>query len=89
MERHPRPLGVLVFSHGNPDAAFLAAGLLLGRPAQIGMVQLQGIGDAVPAPDVGRVLAELHLHIGAWVPPAVSEAPAAPIDVGLTICVPT
>ncbi|HET8628496.1 MAG TPA: hypothetical protein VFL91_13830 [Thermomicrobiales bacterium] len=89
MEQHPRPLGVLVFSHGNPDAAFLAAGLLRGQPAQIGTVQLQGVGDAVPAPEVGQVLAELHLDTGARVPPAVSEAPPAPVEVGLTICVPT
>ncbi len=86
-ERRPA-LSVLLCSSGNPDATFLAAGLLRAQAA-IGTVVIQGVSDAVPAPEVGRVLAERGLDVRDWVPQGVREPPAEPVAVGLTICVPT
>jgi hypothetical protein len=84
-----RPLRVLVCSSGNPAAAFLAAGLLHGAVADVGPIVVQGVGDATPAQDVPRVLTEVGLAMGRWRPRSVAAAPAVPVDVGLTICVPT
>jgi len=84
-----RPLRVLLFSGGNPDATFLAAGLLRGRPGKVSAVLIQGTDQAVPASEVGQVLADQHLDLGDWAARVVQEAPSEPVDVGLTICVPT
>ncbi len=84
-----RPLCVLLCSSGNPDATFLAAGVLRGQPGKVSAVLIQGVDQAVPAPEVGQVLAEQRLDLGDWVARLVREAPAEPVDVGLTICVPT
>ena len=85
----PRPLSVLLHSSGNPAATFLAAGLLGGRPAGVGTVLIQGLGDATPAPEVAAVLAEAGIDAGARPAQIVSAPPTEPVDVGLTICVPT
>jgi hypothetical protein len=87
-EKHPVQ-SVLLFSGGNPDATFLAAGLLHGRPADVGTVSIQGVGEATPTPEVRRILAEMGLDVRGWVPQVVDASPAEPVDVGLTICVPT
>jgi len=84
-----RPLRVLVFSGGNPAATFLAAGLLHGRPDIFGTVLVQGVGDATPPPEVARVLAETVRDVRSWAPQMISAPPTEPVDVGLTICVPT
>ena len=85
MPHQARPsLRVVLFSSGNPDATYLAAGLL-----QHETVFIQGVGDAVPAPEVGDVLAELGLDRREWVPQVVAAPPVEPVDVGLTVCVPT
>lgn len=86
---HHQPLCVLVFSSGNPAATLLAAGLLHGQPDSVGAVLIQGVEDATPAPEVARVLAQVGLDLGDWVPQVVSGPPAEPVDVGLTVCVPT
>lgn len=84
-----RPLRVLVFSSGNPAATFLAAGLLHGRPDRFGTILVQGAGDATPTPEVARVLAEAGRDLQSWIPQVISAPPAEPVDVGLTVCVPT
>ena len=84
-----RPLNVLLYSSGNPAATFLAAGLLGARPTEIGTIIIQGVGDATPAPDVASALAEAGIDASARQAQIVSELPAEPVDVGLTICVPT
>ncbi len=89
MEQQQPPLRVLVFSSDNPDATFLASGVLQGQPGKVGSVLIQGVGQAVPSLEVGQVLAEQHLDLGDWAARLVQEAPAEPVDVGLTICVPT
>jgi hypothetical protein len=85
---HHVPPRVLVFSSGNPAASFLTAGLLRSQPLEFGAVYLQGIRDASPAEEVTRVLAEVGINPRDW---AVSGAdtPPVPIEIGLTICVPT
>ncbi len=85
----PQPLRVLVFSSGNPAATFLAAGLLHGRPDHVGTILIQGVGDAMPTPEVGRVLTEAGIDLRGWSPHVVSAPSAEPIDVALTVCVPT
>ncbi len=85
----PRSLRVLVFSSGNPEATFLAAGLLHGRPDRFGTILVQGVGDATPAPEVARVLGEAGRDMRPWLPQVLSAPPVEPVDVGLTICVPT
>ena len=83
------PLSVLVLSSGNPDGALLAAGLLRGRPGDIGAVIVQGVDAPTPAPEVRRVLGEAGLDPRGWTPqPATATSPGR-VDVGLTICVPT
>ena len=84
-----RPLSVLVFSSGNPAATFLATGLLRGRPDRFGIVLVQGVGDATPPPYVARVLAEVGHDLRSWTPQVIGASPTEPIDVGLTVCVPT
>lgn len=85
----PRPLRVLLCSSGNPDATFLAAGLLRGQPGKVSAVLIQGTDQAVPAAAVGQVLADQHRDLGDWAARVVPEASSEPVDVGLTICVPT
>lgn len=87
-DNSPLP-GVLLYSSDNPAATFLAAGLLHGQPDSFGALAVQGVGAATVASEVGRVLAEIGIELGGWVPPIVSAPPAAPIAIGLTICVPT
>ncbi len=58
-----RPLRILVFSSGNPAATFLAAGLLHGEVADVGAILVHGVGDATPAPEVLRALADTHGHM--------------------------
>lgn len=84
-----QPLSVLLYSSGNPAATFLAAGLLGRRLAEVGTILIQGLGDATPAPEVATVLAEVGPDAGARPAQIVSAPPAAPVDAGLTICVPT
>jgi hypothetical protein len=84
-----RPLRVLVFSSDNPDGAFLAAGLLHGRPRDFSAVVLRGIGASLPSPEVARVLEEAggSLPDGA-LRQAGGTAPEA-IHVAVAICTPT
>ena len=82
-------LSVLLFSSGNPEATYLAAGLLQERPSNVSLVLIQGVGDATPSPEVGHVLTELGLDTREWVPQLINAPPTEPVDVGLTICVPT
>jgi hypothetical protein len=84
-----RTPSVLLYSSGNPAATFLAAGLLGARPAEVGTILIQGVGDATLAPEVATALAEVGLDAGARPAQLVDAPPAAPVDVGLTICVPT
>jgi hypothetical protein len=85
MSEH-QPLRVLVVSSGNPAAASLAASLLRCRPSAIGAVMLHGVETSTPAPEVLQVLEEVGC---AWAPHTMRASPAKPVDVGLTICVPT
>lgn len=82
----PRPLRVLVYSSGNPDAAFLVAGLLEGR---VGQVLIQGVDKVTPAATVARVLAEAGCDVRSRAPRVIGAPPTGPVDVGLTVCVPT
>ncbi len=80
---------VLVYSSGNPAATFVTAGLLHGQPAAFGATIIRGTGKAAPTADVARILAEIGIASGGWVPPVADEEPAGPFAIGLTICVPT
>lgn len=84
-----RPMRVLLYSSGNPAATFLAAGLLGARPAEVGTTLIQGVDDATPTPEVAAALAEAGIEAGARPAQRVSAPPAEPVDLGLTICVPT
>lgn len=80
---------VLVFSSGNPAATFLAVGLLHGQPEKFGAMIVRGIGTATPAPEVISVLAEIDADLGAW-RSLVQDGPSdEPVEIGLTLCVPT
>jgi hypothetical protein len=79
---------VLIFSSGNPAASFLTAGLLCSQPLEFGAVFLQGTGDASPAQEVTHVLAEVGCNPRDWAAPG-ADTPPVPIEIGLTICVPT
>lgn len=87
-ERSSQPR-ILIFSSGNPAASFLAAGLLHDQHDLFGAAVIEGTGDAVPAPEVARSLAELGIDLGDWVPDIRSGPLTVPIEIGLTICVPT
>ena len=50
---------------------------------------MQGVGDATPPPEVARVLAETVRDVRSWAPQMIGAPPTEPVDVGLTICVPT
>ncbi len=58
-----RPLRILLCSSGNPAATFLAVGPLHGEVADIGAILVQGVGDATPAQEVLRALADTHGHM--------------------------
>ena len=88
-QQRSSPLRVLTFSSGNPDATFLAAGLLHGRPDKVSTVLVQGVGAARLTPEVRQVLEELSLDLHSWVPRLASTPPIEPVDVGVTVCVPT
>lgn len=83
------PLSILVLSGGNPDGALLAAGLLRGRPGDVGAVIVQGVDAPAPAPEVPLVLEEAGLDPRGWPPQPATATPSGPVDVGLTVCVPT
>jgi len=80
---------VLIYSSGNPAATFVTAGLLHGQPAAFGATIIRGTGTTAPAADVARVLAEVGIAPGGWVPPVAGGEPEGPVAIGLTICVPT
>jgi len=58
-----QPLRVLAFSSGNSDATFLTAGPLHGEVADVGAILVQGVGDATPAQEGLRALADTHGHM--------------------------
>ena len=88
-DKNRRPLSVLLFSSGNPAATFLSAGLLGARPAEVGTIPIQGVGDATPAREVATALAEDGIDRSAR-PASIVDSPLAePVDLGITICVPT
>jgi hypothetical protein len=84
-----RPLRVLPYSSGNPAATFLAAGLLGARPVEVGAIMIQDVGDAIPDAEVSAALTEVGIDAGQHPARIVDASPAGPVDVGLTICVPT
>ncbi len=53
-----RPPRILLCSSGNPAATSLAAGLLHGEVADGGAILVHGVGDATPAQEVRRALAD-------------------------------
>lgn len=83
------PLSVLLFSASNPDATYLAAGLLHGRTAVVGPITLQNIDPPQPSPQVLRVLRESGTDIAAWQPNIAPTDEIHRVDVGITLCVPT
>lgn len=76
---------VLLFSAGNPDATFLAAGLLHRDRPWIDRLLLQGVDELQPSPAAITALAEIGHTASDW----RSGHTAGPIDVGITLCVPT
>lgn len=87
--RTGQPLRVLLFSSGNPDGTALAAGLLHGRPRDIGAVLVQNVATATLAPTVVQTLVEVGLDPRGWTPELVATLPPPAVEVGITICVPT
>jgi hypothetical protein len=82
-------LSIMLFSADNPDATYLTAGLLHGRFRGFEPITLQNIALPIIAPDVTLALAEIGCAFGRWRPRVVDREQATPVDVGITLCVPT
>jgi len=80
---------VLLFSAGNPGATFLAAALLHRDYPGIDLLLHQGSAELQPSPAAAIALAELDRNFGIWQARHVNPALSGPIDVGITLCVPT
>ncbi len=80
---------VLLFSAGNPDATFLAAGLLHRDCPWIGRLLLQGVGELQPSPAAITALAEIGHTPSDWRSGHLPSPLSGAIDVGITLCVPT
>jgi len=80
---------VLLFSAGNPDATFLAAALLQWACPWIDRLLLQGVDESQPSPAATTALAEIGHAFGDWRSGHVPPSHSGPIDVGITLCVPT
>ena len=53
-----RPPRILLCSSGNPAATFLTVGPRHGEVADVDAILVQGVGDATPAQEVLRALAD-------------------------------
>ncbi len=82
-------VSVVLFSAGNPDATYLAAGLLHSRHSRFTPVTLQNIDLPIIAQDVTLALEEFGVTFGKWRPRVVDREQGLPVDVGITLCVPT
>ncbi len=82
-------MSVMLFSAGNPDAAYLTAGLLHTRYPRFDPITLQNIDLPIIAEDVTLVLAEIGVTFDRWRPRMVDRGKGKPVDVGITLCVPT
>lgn len=80
---------VLLFSAGNPDATFLAAALLHRDYPGIDLLLHQGSAELQPSPAAAIALAEFDRDCGVWQARYANPAFSGPIDVGITLCVPT
>ncbi len=80
---------VLLFSAGNPDATLLAAALLQRDYPGIAHLLLQGKDELQPSPAAAIALAELDRDFGVWQARHANPAFSGPVDVGITLCVPT
>jgi len=84
------PPDVLVYSSGNPAATYLAVGLLRQQAAAFGAVFVQGLAGPVQDRDAILALAAVGGTAYRWPIPLVNTSPpAAPVAIGITICVPT
>lgn len=79
---------VLLISAGNPDATFLAAGLLLRDYPWINHLHLQGVDGLQPSPVAAITLTEIGHAFGDWQPEPLPTL-STPIDIGITLCIPT
>jgi len=59
---------------------YVAAGLPQEYPDDVRSVLIQGAGDTVPAPEVGRVLTEVNPDLSDWVPQVRSTPPVETVD---------
>ena len=82
-------VSVMLFSAGNPDATYLTAGLLHTLQPRLTPITLQNIDLPIISPDVTAVLTEIGVSFGQWRPRVVDRDKAAPVDIGITLCVPT
>lgn len=82
-------VSVMLFSADNPDATYLTAGLLHARPPRFIPITLQNIAVPIIAEDVKLVLSEIGISFGRWRPRVVDRGKGLPVDVGITLCVPT
>ena len=85
---HPS-VSVTLFSAGNPDATYLTAGLLHTHHPRFAPLTLQNIDLPLIAAEVTSALAEIGVSFGHWRPRVVDREKGLPVDVGLTLCVPT
>lgn len=82
-------VSVMLFSADNPDATYLTAGLLHTRHPRFIPITLQNIAVPIIAEDVKLVLSEIGISFGRWRPRVVDREKGLPVDVGITLCVPT
>ncbi len=82
-------VSVRLFSADNPDATYLTAGLLHTRHPRFTPITLQNIAVPIIAEDVKLVLSEIGISFGRWRPRVVDREKGLPVDVGITLCVPT
>ncbi len=82
-------MSVRLFSADNPDATYLTAGLLHSRYSRFTPITLQNIDLPIIAAEVTSALAEIGVSFGHWRPRVVDREKGLPVDVGITLCVPT
>ncbi len=82
-------VSVRLFSADNPDATYLTAGLLHSRYPRFTPLTLQNIDLPIIAQDVTLALEEIGVTFGKWRPRVVDQDKAAPVAIGITLCVPT
>ncbi len=80
---------ILLFSAGNPDATFLAAGLFHRDCPWINRLLLQGVDGLQPSPAAITALAEVGHAFSDRRSGNPARSLSGPIDVGITLCVPT